>query len=162
MDKYRLDIHKLGWMLLPPILRGGVIQAILRVLLDPLVWVYNEFGLLRGRSHERLVASGQSLALVEALRRAYGLHEGDIYIVDGEDRQVYLYSTTEGQQARALYRSSEDAPSHLLTYSDEGSIEPDFYVFLPDFLSSEPEVLRLIEQYRPAGRRYAIKYYTYG
>lgn len=159
---YNFDVQKFGWQMLPPLLRGRVILALLRAMLSPLVWLYARLVSLRRECAERLAASGQSLALVEALRRSYSLHEGDIYIVDAEDRQVYLYPQSEAQQAIALSRDSEDAPMLHLIFSDEASSGPDFYLYIPDFLQGQAEeILRLVHQYKPAGRQCEIIYYPY-
>lgn len=148
--------------MLPPILRGGVIGAILKAMLQPLVWTLQRFDELRATSSEILSSNGQSISLVEAIRRSYYLEDGDVYIVDSKDMQSYLYRVAEGQKTIALYKIREATPHRRLYYSDEGKVEPDFYIYLPDFLElDEINILRLIEQYKPAGRKYQIRYYQY-
>ena len=147
--------------MLPTILRGDVMSALLRVLLLPLVWLFAQFRLLQAEVKERLSSSGQTLSLIEALRRTYRLKEGDVYIVDSEYKQPHLYLKREGQRPIYLHRAGDSELTHLY-YEDGARVEPDFYIHIPDFLQAEEEgILRIIEQYKPAGRKYKIIYYPY-
>ena len=158
---YNFDVQKFGCQMLPTILRGDVMRALLRVLLLPLVWLFAQFRLLQAEARERLSSSGQTLSLIEALRRAYRLKEGDIYIVDSEYKQPHLYLKREGQHPIYLHRAGDSELTHLY-YEDGARVEPDFYIHIPDFLQTEEEgILRIIEQYKPAGRKYKIIYYPY-
>ena len=158
---YNFDVQKFGWQMLPTALRGDVMRALLRVLLLPLVWLFARFRLLQAEARERLSSSGQTLSLIEALRRAYRLKEGDVYIVDSEYKQPHLYLKREGQRPIYLHRAGDNEPTHLY-YEDGARVEPDFYIHIPDFLQAEEEgILRIIEQYKPAGRKYKIIYYPY-
>lgn len=158
---YNFDVQKFGWQMLPTILRGDVMRSLLKVLLLPLVWLFSQFRLLQAEVKERLSSSGQTLSLIEALRRTYRLKEGDVYIVDSEHKQPHLYLKREGQ--RPIYLNRLGAGEHpYLYYEDGGQVEPDFYIYIPDFLQTEEEgILRIIEQYKPAGRKYKIIYYPY-
>nr|DAJ35674.1 MAG TPA: AbrB-like transcriptional regulator [Caudoviricetes sp.] len=159
---YNFDVQKFGWQMLPPILRGDVMRALLKVFLLPLVWLFRQLRMLQGETKERLSSNGQVLSLTEALRRAYRLKEGDIYIVDSEYKQPYLYKKDEGQHPIYLHRESVSNSKTQLYYEDASRVEPDYYIYIPDFLQSESEgILRLIEQYKPAGRKYKIIYYPY-
>ena len=136
-------------------------RSLLKVLLLPLVWLFAQFRLLQAEARERLSSSGQTLSLIEALRRAYRLKEGDVYIVDSEYKQPHLYLKREGQRPIYLHRAGDSEPTHLY-YEDGARVEPDFYIHIPDFLQAEEEgILRIIEQYKPAGRKYKIIYYPY-
>ena len=158
---YNFDVQKFGWQMLPTVLRGDVMRALLRVLLLPLVWLFAQFRLLQAEARERLSSSGQTLSLIEALRRAYRLKEGDVYIVDSEYKQPHLYLKREGQRPIYLHRAGDSEPTHLY-YEDGARVEPDFYIHIPDFLQAEEEgILRIIKQYKPAGRKYKIIYYPY-
>ena len=158
---YNFDVQKFGWQMLPTVLRGDVMRALLRVLLLPLVWLFAQFRLLQAEARERLSSSGQSLSLIEALRRAYRLKEGDVYIVDSEYKQPHLYLKREGQRPIYLHRAGDSESTHLY-YEDGARVEPDFYIHIPDFVQAEEEgILRIIEQYKPAGRKYKIIYYPY-
>lgn len=66
-------------------------RSLLKVLLLPLVWLFSQFRLLQAEVKERLSSSGQTRSLIEALRRAYRLKEGDVYIIDSEHKQPHLY-----------------------------------------------------------------------
>ena len=158
---YNFDVQKFGWQMLPTVLRGDVMRALLRVLLLPLVWLFAQFRLLQAEARERLSSSGQTRSLIEALRRAYRLKEGDVYIIDSEHKQPHLYLKREEQRPMYLHRVGDGERTYLY-YEDGGQVEPDFYIYIPDFLQTEEEgILRIIEQYKPAGRKYKIIYYPY-
>lgn len=159
---YNFDVQKFGWQMLPPILRGDVMRAFLKVFLLPLVWIFTQFRLLQGEAKERLSSGGQILSLKDALRRLYRLKEGDVYIVDSEHKQPYLYHKREVQRPMYLHGVSANTRKIHLYYENASQVEPDFYVYVPDFLQKEEEgIIRIIEQYKPAGRKYKIIYYPY-
>lgn len=159
---YNFDVQKFGWQLLPPLLRGAVMRALLKALLQPLVWILDRFKALRSEGKEQLLAGGLALSLVEAIRRAYNLHEGDVYIVDAEHKECTLYKGYEEQRPLYLQRAGSAAPPLYIYYKDAPRVEPDYYIHVPDFLEREADELRrIIEQNRPAGRKYMIIYYPY-
>lgn len=159
---YNFDTQRFGVQMLPPILRGRTMLALVKAILTPLVWLSNRFREVRSESRERLASSGQSVSLVDALRRAYDLQEGDVYITDAEDRRHYLYMRHEAQKPLTLHKRSEATTAPIMHYSDEGRVVPDFYIHIPDFLEGEAsDILRLVERYKPAGRKYQIIYYRY-
>lgn len=159
---YDFDVQKFGWQMLPPILRGKVMRALLHALLLPLVGLIAQLRALRTESRERLASSGQVSSLVETLRRAYQLQAGDVYLEEGAHKERYLYLGEEKQPSLYLPRTGDAATPPALLYEDEGSIEPDYYIHVPEFLQREEEgLLRLIEQNRPAGRKYKLIYDDY-
>ena len=136
--------------------------AFLHVLLFPLRTLYNRFTELRRRSERRLAITGQAISLIEALRQRYRLHEGVIYITEPTEQQCYLFLKEEGQLSSTGYLTREQRPAFNVRYKEEGGTEPDFTLHLPDFLASEePEIRRFLDQYKPAGKRYALNIYPY-
>lgn len=137
-------------------------RAFLKAFLLPLVWLLTQFRLLQAEAKDRLSSNGQTLSLTEALRRAYRLKDGDIYIIDADHKQPYLYTEREGQHPLYLHKMNTSNSKTYLYYEDASQVEPDYYIYIPDFLQPEEEgILRLIEQYKPAGRKYKIIYYPY-
>lgn len=158
---YNFDVHKFADAMLPPILRGGVLSAIIRALLTPLVWLYARFRALQKECKLKLSANGQGIAIEDVIRRKYRLRAGDIDIVELEEKNAKLYYEREGV-ALPLHFSDEGEENIYVRFSDESSPKPDFLVFVPDFLEKyEEEIILIIHQYKPAGRRYELKYYTY-
>lgn len=156
---YKIDIQRFGWQMLPPILRGKTLGTLLMVLLSPLVSLYERFVALRTQKRHRLEGNGQVIAMRRALIKRYNLAEEDIDIVDAKDKEVYLYWQSEATSP--TYISSLEGVT--LKRREEGRHEADYIVFVPDFLEGRERELRdLLDHYRPAGRKYELKYYTYG
>lgn len=154
---YNFDVQRFGWLMLPPLLRKKRLGAILSILLLPLVYLMTQFVRLRQESRRRLRGTGQVASLADTLIDAYGLSGGDIYITDLAPDIVFVYFASEAEVNRTL-----DKPI-TLQYADEGRIDPDFVVHVPDILQGEEaEIRRIIDYYRPAGRTYTIQFYQYG
>lgn len=154
MSWYQFDIMKFAEEMTPPLLRKSILMALIRVLLRPLVRLMREFQDLRAQSNKALLPSGQVRAIEGAIIDKYHLNSGDVYITEPEDKTLYLYYVRESAGALELPKT--------LYYGNENPNKTDFTIHLPDHLKTdEGEISRLIELYRPAGRKYTIQYYTY-
>ena len=94
---YKFDPLKFAADMLPPVLRSKVLLAILRALLTPLRRLLDRFRQFRGDVHRRLNTTGQTFSLEAALNEKYRLSPGAIYITDTDDKQLYLYFSSEGE-----------------------------------------------------------------
>lgn len=154
MSWYQFDIMKFAEEMTPPLLRKSILMALIRALLRPLVRLVREFQDLRAQSNKALLPSGQVRAIEGAIIDKYHLHSGDVYITEPEDKTLYLYYEREGAGALEL-------PQTLYS-GNENPNKTDFTIHLPDHLEKyKDDIIRLIELYRPAGRKYTINYYTY-
>ena len=154
MSWYHFDIMKFAEEMTPPLLRKSLLMAFIRALLRPLVRLMREFQDLRAQSNKALLPSGQVRAIEGAIIDKYHLNSGDVYITEPEDKTLYLYYERESAGALELPKT--------LYYGNENPNKTDFTIHLPDHLKNdEGEISRLIELYRPAGRKYTIQYYTY-
>ena len=154
MSWYQFDIMKFAEEMTPPLLRKSLLMAFIRALLRPLVRLVREFQDLRAQSNKALLPSGQVRAIEGAIIDKYHLHSGDVYITEPEDKTLYLYYEREGAGALELPQT--------LYYKHENPNKTDFTIHLLDHLKNdEVEIKRLIELYRPAGRKYTINFYTY-
>ena len=154
MSWYHFDVMKFAEEMTPPLLRKSFLMALIRVLLRPLVRIMREFQDLRAQSNKALLPSGQVRAIEGAIVDKYHLHSGDVYITEPEDKTLYLYYEREGAGALELPKT--------LYYGNENPNKTDFTIHLPDHLENDKdEIIRLIELYRPAGRKYMIQYYNY-
>lgn len=154
MNWYRFDVLRFSYEMMPPLLRGKLIIALIGVLVRPLVSLMYRFEELRMRCRSQLIPSGQILAIEEALRERYHLHQGDVYITEPEDVTTYLYLLTEEAKTAELPLT--------LYHADENPNHEDYTIHLPEYLKrDEADVYRIIELYRPAGRKYQITYYPY-
>ena len=154
MSWYQFDIMKFAEEMTPPLLRKSILMALIRALLRPLVRLVREFQDLRAQSNKALLPSGQVRAIEGAIIDKYHLHSGDVYITEPEDKTLYLYYEREGAGAFELPQT--------IYYEHENPNKTDFTIHLPDHLEKyKDDITRLIEIYRPAGRKYTIQYYTY-
>lgn len=154
MSWYQFDIMKFAEEMTPPLLRKSLLMAFIRALLRPLVRLMREFQDLRAQSKKALLPSGQVRAIEGAIVDKYHLHSGDVYITEPEDKTLYLYYEREGAGTLELPQT--------IYYEHENPNKTDFTIHLPDHLEKyKDDITRLIEIYRPAGRKYTIQYYTY-
>ena len=154
MSWYQFDIMKFAEDMTPPLLRKSLLMALIRALLRPLVRLMREFQDLRAQSKKALLPSGQVRAIEGAIIDKYHLHSGDVYITEPEDKTLYLYYEREGAGALELPQA--------IYYEHENPNKTDFTIHLPDHLEKyDGDITRLIELYRPAGRKYTKQYYTY-
>ena len=154
MSWYHFDIMKFAEDMTPPLLRKSLLMALIRALLRPLVRLMREFQDLRAQSKKALLPSGQVRAIEGAIIDKYHLHSGDVYITEPEDKTLYLYYEREGAGALELPQA--------IYYEHENPNKIDFTIHLPDHLEKyDGDITRLIELYRPAGRKYTKQYYTY-
>ena len=154
MSWYQFDIMKFAEEMTPPLLRKSILMALIRALLRPLVRLVREFQDLRAQSNKALLPSGQVRAIEGAIVDKYHLHSGDVYITEPEDKTLYLYYERDGAGALELPQT--------IYYEHENPNKTDFTIHLPDHLEKyKDDITRLIEIYRPAGRKYTIQYYTY-
>ena len=77
---YDLDIEKFGRQLLPPVLRSGVLTALVRVLLMPIRLVYDEFMALKASTDTVLSTTGTVIKLEKILNDTFFLRNREIYI----------------------------------------------------------------------------------
>ena len=154
MSWYHFDIMKFAEEMTPPLLRNSFLMALIRALLRPLVRIVREFQDLRAQSNKALLPSGQVRAIEGVIVDKYHLHSGDVYITEPEDKTLYLYYVRESAGALELPKT--------LYYGNENPNKTDFTIHLPDHLKNdEGEISRLVELYRPAGRKYTVQYYNY-
>lgn len=147
--------------MLPPILRTKFLQSFLNALLVPLNWLYDRFKRMGSEADAHLMSNGQSISIVDAIIREYDLYQGDVYITENRDNAVYFHFTDENALPVMLNKQEDEKPL-LLAGSDEGNWEADFYIHIPSFLKDDlKEITRIINHYKPAGRRYLIKFYEY-
>ena len=154
MSWYHFDVMKFAEEMTPPLLRKSILMALIRALLRPLVRLMREFQDLRAQSKKALLPSGQVRAIESAIVDKYHLHSGDVYITEPEDKTRYLYYVREGAGGLELPQA--------IYYEHENPNKTDFTIHLPDHLEKyDGDITRLIELYRPAGRKYTKQYYAY-
>lgn len=156
---YNFDIRKFGWQMLPPILRGKFLFAIIRVLLAPLVYIYDHFRDVKKMSDKTLEITGQVVSIEKALNDKYLFENRDIYISDVPEQLVLLYKRIERKKTAVFRKRSEVEKTENVFMRGEGRLF-DFIVNIPsDMRTYEADIRRIIDFYKPAGRSYTINYY---
>lgn len=166
---YDVDFNRWVVQLLPPILRSRVLVALLRILIIPLAYVHRLFTEYRKKVADRLDITASVQDIERALNRRFFLRNRQIYIEsESDDRHPCLYFQAEGKPPTFLN------PRMTLWMDGEVPSKPNFTIFVPNFLVSSlnseedrhkgrhlAEIIRIVELYKPAGRRYHINIYEY-
>lgn len=168
---YKLDIIKLGFQLLPPILRSKVLVALLKAMLRGIRDLYNRFYSYRSHVLNRLNITAGVQYIEKVLNDAFFLSEHQIYIVSADQRvQTVLHFKSEG--LTPVYVSG-NPPLYVRAYDDVPK-QPSFIVYVPSFLCTSIDaaedkyggqnmttILNLLNHYKPAGRSFRIEIYEY-
>lgn len=166
---YDVDFNRWAVQLLPPILRSRVLVALLRILIIPLAYLHRLFTDYRKKVADRLDITASVQDIERALNRRFFLRNRQIYIEsESDDRHPCLYFQAEGKPPTFLN------PRMTLWMDGEVPSKPNFTIFVPNFLVSSlnseedrhkgrhlAEIIRVVELYKPAGRRYHINIYEY-
>ena len=168
---YKLDIIKLGFQLLPPILRSKVLVALLKAMLHGIRDLYNRFYSYHSHVLNRLNITAGVQYIEKVLNDAFFLSEHQIYIVSADQRvQTALRFKSEG--LAPIYVSGS-SPLYVRAYDDVPK-EASFVVYVPSFLCTSTNtaedkyggqnlttILNLLNHYKPAGRSFRIEIYEY-
>jgi hypothetical protein len=112
---YRFNILKFAEQMLPPILRKGVLVALLTALVTPLKTLYEAFTTYRNAVLDKLNINGHVLPLEMALNKA--CYTDQIYIVCSNIRhKLFIYKEAEGQQPTYIYKEAEGGPQTYLYF----------------------------------------------
>ncbi len=169
---YRVDLLRFAVQLVPPILRGGFLIALLKALVTPIRYLYDRFTTYRDEVAGRLDITAAVQYIEKALNDAFYLENGQIYIetVDPDGSQYWHLAAEE----LPVYMNEQGGTATLLRQEGEVGYEDNFIVWVPTFLctSLDPAadkyggehlstIQALLDYYRPAGRTYHIALYDY-
>ena len=76
---YKIDLTRLVVQLLPPILRGKLLVALLKVLIGPLAYIYDRLLEHRDKVLGRLNVSANVIYLAKMLNEAFFLNDSQIH-----------------------------------------------------------------------------------
>lgn len=159
---YNIDIYKLAHQLLAPTLRRKRLFAYLSVLIYPLYLLLQRFRSFRQECIENMQINGQVIYIEKILNNMYYFENKEIYIEDINENQSYLYERVTGQVGIWLYLRSERERTIHLKQRNEGNLDGNYIVNIPSFLSDNiEEIRRIVEKYKPAGRKYILNIYEY-
>lgn len=166
---YNVDFDKWAVQLLPPILRSKVLVVLLEIMLIPFVQIHAQFMRYRAIIAGRLNVTASIQDIERILNATFFLKSSQIYIEDiNDDSKSVIYFSREGQSGVFVN------PLLTMWYPGEVPDKPNFIVHIPNFLCTSlnkaedkykgqllTTIINLIEYYKPAGRRYAIRLYDY-
>lgn len=159
---YNLDIYKLAQHLLPPMLRKKRLFALLCVLLLPFYLILQAFQAFRKQSESNMNINGQVIYIEKILNDTFFLENKEIYLSDISDRQLYVYTRNEMSQVIFHQRSEVDTQRLYIQQRGEGNLNGNYIVNVPSFLSDKSdEIQRIVEKYKPSGRKYILNIYDY-
>lgn len=159
---YNLDIYKLAQYLLPPVLREKRLYAFLCVLLLPTYLILQAFQAFRKQSESNMNINGQVIYIEKILNDTFFLENKEIYLSDIPDRQLYVYTRNEMSQVIFHQRSEVDTQRLYIQQRGEGNLNGNYIVNVPSFLSDKSdEIQRIVEKYKPSGRKYILNIYDY-
>lgn len=164
---------KLAVGMLPPMLRGGLTVALLKVLMLPVRYMYDLLTARRKNANRRLGTTANVASMEKALNDAFFLTDGQIRIDSGDnDDRTFWHMKTEGQEPATLWKATEKGT--VLKRRGEASYKDSFTVWVPTFLCTSTdstedkyggrylrEIKILLNYYKPAGRTYRIELYDY-
>lgn len=159
---YNLDIYKFAQYLLPPVLRKKRLFSFLCVLLLPAYLILQAFQVFRKQSNSNMNINGQVIYIEKILNDTFFLKNKEIYLSDIPDRQLYMYTRNEGTQVLFHQRNEEDMQRLYIQQRGEGNMNGNYIVNVPSFLSDKvDEIQRIVEKYKPSGRKYILNIYDY-
>lgn len=164
---------KMAVQLLPPVMRGGLTVALLKVLTLPVRYIYEQLTAWRKNADRRLNTTANVMYIEKALNDAFYLKERQIRIESTEaEDTVFWHRREEGQKDFYMYRWAERGVT--LKRRGECSYRESFVVRVPTFLCTSEnteedkyggrnlrEIRNLLSYYKPAGRTYRIELYDY-
>lgn len=159
---YNIDIYRLGYIMLPPVLRNRRLYALLKVLLHPFFVLVTLFKNYRKSTLTTINTNGQVIYIEKALNDAFAFDYKYIYLTDTGDAQSNILYPEDANTMSVYQKGAEEVA--YLTGSNEGKLGGDFIVNVPDFLDNDADlnkIKEIVEYNKPAGRGYVINVYTY-
>lgn len=158
--------------MLPPMLRGKVIMALMSAMVVPIVWLWSKFIDYKDGVDRKLHITANVQYIEKALNDALDPELKRITLTEPDESMstaVYLFWMEEEQSPVYLYKSMEGEEEVRLYNEQEASAEDDFTVTVPwQIIDEIPPVsaldkanlrtlLSIMEAYKPAGRNYKIE-----
>lgn len=159
---YLINFNRLITYLLPPFLRKRRQIGWLMAILAPARTIHLNLLYFRRDSLWRATINGQVNRLRQALRQRFNNNQIQIVHPSTNLQQVYIYQISEVQPPVYIYQRSELKPPIYIYQMAEPIGQFDFIVTIPfSLLSAAPAIYAYVNQYKPAGRRFAIFSPTY-
>lgn len=170
---YNIDLTLFVKQLLPPILRNKVLMALMRVLITPLRYLYDNFLTYSSTTNGRLAATAHVQDIQYMLNREFCLTREEIYLEDYVEYEIpILYNQTEGGNTSYLTtQTEENTLMASMRYEPFACIK----VWIPTFLCTSLEnpdkdkygwqylnrIQQLVNSCKPAGIPIRMETYDY-
>ena len=163
---YDLNYNQFVKQMLPPILRGTLLEKLLTSMIVPMVFLWNQIREWMKDVNKRLHTTANTQYIVKALNDAFGIEYGTIYITEpDESEQTETIMWFENEEQASLFLP------FTLYFQDEASAKDAFTVMIPSSIvneilpTTEPSVSNLykietiLQTYKPAGKQYKLEIY---
>lgn len=159
--KYRFDIRRFAYLMLPPILRQPVLWAVVCACVDGLSNVHSSFRAYAEMISDRLSYNAFVIYLEKMLNDLFSV-EGMIYIEDYRiESTLYLALREEGRDPDYLAFKDEGGKNVYVSRDDR--LIGGFYVWIPITLDT-PEnrytISKWVNYYKYTGTQFSIKTYS--
>lgn len=159
---YRFDLNKWVLMVLPPVLRRGLLYPLIKALVSPLQAVYERFEELRKKSDDTLSFNAHTMYLERALCRLLHLRDGSVYIKDIiDDDWLYLSFRQEINNKNYIGNSSDDDKLYISSKRPVPLVGR-FIIYIPAASASDSNIAivqRWTDFYKYAGTEFIVKTY---
>lgn len=170
---FNFDPYKLAVQLCPPILRSGILVAILKALSIPFRYIIDRLKVYRQDIKDAVLTTSNVVVLEGALNYAFHLTGNQIYITTMTDLgEVYFFQSDE-KKVTYVHTREEQRPL-LMLLKDGAHPGPSFTVHVPNFLATsmnydEDEfygknlavIVDIIHRHKPVGKSFSINIYNY-
>lgn len=159
---YRFDLNKWVLMVLPPILRKGLIYSLLKALVAPLQVIYERFEELRKKTDDTLSFNAHTMYLERALCRLLHLRDGSVYIKDFIDNDRLYLSFKHEINERNYIGSSSDDETIYISSRRPVPLVGRFIIYIPTASASDSNIAivkRWTNFYKYAGTEFIVKTY---
>lgn len=158
---FNIDINKLVKWLMPHYLFKPKHYAWLKVLVAPLVWLYDQFLIYRAAKLREATINSQVNRFTQALQETFSnagiyiLHPG-VYL-----DQAFIYLEIEGATPEFDYLAIDaHTPVDYDALQSEYDVETDFIVRVPVALTSmQDQITAFVNKYKYYGKRFKIELY---
>lgn len=159
---YRFDLNKFVLMILPPVLRKGLLYSFLKALVSPLQVIYQRFELLRKKTNETLSFNAHTIYLERFLCELLHVKDGAIYIRDlVNNEKLYLSFKKELNDKHYIGDSSADEKLYISSQRPV-PLMGCFVIFIPLASASDSNIAlvkRWTNYYKYAGTEFIVKTY---
>jgi hypothetical protein len=157
--RFRLDVPRLGWLLLPSLLRKPRMVAWITSLLSPVDYLYQQFLSYRLATLQELAYNGQTALLEKALNDKLDPNLRRIVIRNSTVYLDPLYINFKREAQPPIYATSRAAGRPLYPHqASEFANQVGFTVYAPGLNDKDYQLNILIQRFKIALVSYRILY----